>query len=357
MTAIWYAQIRKGEIERVKQANIVKRIVFGLLGTAVITSFILFASNIYSAEQAALTEEPSLDIDTKDENLSIRMSERHMLLQPQAASPSETADAIPSGQEETALHNPDQSSQETDAIEDSPEQKDAKKQEASQEQEDAQKQEDAASKNTSDRKKKQKSDKKAKQFCTVTEEYFSDALFIGDSRTVGMLQSHLLSNASYYAKTGIGIGDILSERIVNESGTMISVSEALCLHTFSKVYIMIGINDISSGDTEWFTQQYKEILDTVRNTQPNAVIYIQGNIPMSYGTQDLNGALNNKNLSLRNEASRALADKNTIFYLDIGSIYADDNGNLQPCYTTDGLHVMPDYYSLWVDYLLHHAIV
>ena len=78
---------------------------------------------------------------------------------------------------------------------------------------------------------------------------------------------------------------------------------------------------------------------------------------MSYGTQDLNGALNNKNLSLRNEASRALADKKTVFYLDIGSIYADDNGNLQPCYTTDGLHVMPDYYSLWVDYLLHHAIV
>lgn len=351
MTAIWHAQIRKGEIERVKQANIVKRIVFGLLGTAVITSFILFASNIYSAEQAALTEEPSLDIDTKDENLSIRMSERHMLLQPQAASPSETADAVPSGQEETALHSPDQSNQETDAIEDSLEKDDSQKQDTSQEQD------DAASKNTSDREKKQKSGKKTKQFCTVTEEYFSDALFIGDSRTVGMLQSHLLSNACYYAKTGIGIGDILSERIVNEGGTMISVSEALCLHTFSKVYIMIGINDISSGDTEWFTQQYKNILDTVRNTQPNAVIYIQGNIPMSYGTQDLNGALNNKNLSLRNEASRALADKKTIFYLDIGSIYADDNGNLQPCYTTDGLHVMPDYYSLWVDYLLHHAIV
>lgn len=308
VTAIWHTQTRKGEIKRVKQANIVKRIVFGLLGTAVITSFILFASNVYSVDQAALTEEPSSDTKDENENLSIRMSERHLLM-------------------------------ETAAMDHS------------------QRQNDAASKNTSAHEKKQKSVKKTRQFCTVTEDYFSDALFIGDSRTVGMLQSHLLSNAAYYAKTGIGIGDILSERIVNEGGTMISISEALRLHTFGKIYIMIGINDISSGDTEWFTQQYKNILETIRETQPDAIIYIQGNIPMSYGTQDLNGALNNQNLSLRNEASRTLADKKTVFYLDISSIYADDNGNLQPCYTSDGLHVMPDYYSLWVDYLLHHAVM
>ena len=78
---------------------------------------------------------------------------------------------------------------------------------------------------------------------------------------------------------------------------------------------------------------------------------------MSYGTQDFEGSLNNHNLSLRNEASRALADKKSVFYLDIDKIYADEIGNLQSCYTTDGLHVMPDYYTLWVDYLLHHAIV
>ena len=43
--------------------------------------------------------------------------------------------------------------------------------------------------------------------------------------------------------------------------------------------------------------------------------------------------------------------------MDIDKIYADNNGNLQPGYTTDGLHVSSGYYPLWVDYLMQHAIV
>ncbi len=194
-------------------------------------------------------------------------------------------------------------------------------------------------------------------FQTVTEEYFSDALFIGDSRTVGMQQSSLLPGAVFYAKTGIGIGDILTERIVNENGYLISVKDALSRHSFGKVYIMIGINDMSMGDTQWFKEKYAEILNTVRRTQPDAIIYIQGNIPMSYGTQDLHGSLNNLNLRQRDEASKELADSKTIFYLDVNTLYADANGHLASMYTTDGLHIKPNYYPLWTDYLKHRAIV
>ena len=195
------------------------------------------------------------------------------------------------------------------------------------------------------------------EFTQVDESYFDDALFIGDSRTIGMQQSQLLPASCYYAKTGIGIGDILSERIVNEGGYMTSVADALSRHSFGKVYIMIGINDISRGDVDWFLEQYQKILDTVARTQPNAIVYIQANIPMSYGKQDLNGTLNNRNLALRNEASSTLADSKTVFYLDISQVYADAYGNLASLYTRDGLHVKPDHYALWVDYLLHHAIV
>ena len=194
-------------------------------------------------------------------------------------------------------------------------------------------------------------------FHTVTEDYFSDALFIGDSRTVGMQQSGLLPNATFYAKTGIGIGELLSQCIVNEGGYLISVEIALHRHSFGKVYIMIGINDMSMGDTDWFRQQYEKIIQAVRQTQPDAIIYIQGNIPMSYGIQDFDGSLNNRNLRLRDEASRELADSETIFYLDVDTLYADKNGHLASMYTADGLHIKRNYYPLWVDYLEHRAII
>ncbi len=328
-----------------------KRIVLGSIGTIVLTSFILFALDAYSADRAAshltvqtnstLSDTATLaketNMHTKEEMLSIGTNERQMLYQPQV---SDTPDDVPSKANDQ-LSVPSSTDDGTSSASD---EKPA-----------------AAKKSDTDtaksKKKKKESDKKRLTFTTVTEDYFSDALFIGDSRTVGMMQSHLLPESAYYARTGIGIGDILTERIVSEGGRMISIQEALCLHSFGKVYIMIGINDISRGDTDWFLEQYQNILTAVRQTQPDAVIYIQGNIPMSYGTQDLTGALNNQNLASRNEASRTLADSQNIFYLDIDKIYADNNGNLQPGYTTDGLHVSSGYYSLWVDYLMQHAIV
>ena len=195
---------------------------------------------------------------------------------------------------------------------------------------------------------------------TVGDDYFADALFIGDSRTVGIQESGLLPEATYYAKVGIGIGELLEEAIIYENGMMLTIPQALQLHSFGKVYVMIGINDMSKGDVDWFLEKYKEILEVVRETQPEAVIYIQGNIPMAYYKQEADsseGALTNANLRERNTASRRLADGKLVFYLDTQDIYADSYGNLNTIYTTDGLHVKLSDYDLWMDYLKQHARV
>lgn len=219
------------------------------------------------------------------------------------------------------------------------------------------KQQIAASAKSKTQQSKKTAKKKTAAYYKVSKNYFSDAVFIGDSRTVGMYESQLLPDATYYAKVGIGIGGILAQRFIEEGGTTFTLEEALSRNSFGKVYIMIGINDMSSGDVDWFTEKYREILRIVRMTQPDAVIYIQGNIPMGYDIQDLSGSLNNENLNSRNEASRQLADGKHIFYLEIEDIYADANGHLNSYFSSDGLHVRPNYYPLWVDFLLHHAVV
>ena len=396
-----------------------KRAVLCLSGTIALTSFLLFAINAYHANQTdsenaapAGSQEAGFSAGNGAMQPDISSGERHLVYQPQqSASPDGTAadgqnagvqaeqSSGPdnsgtgnlSGQSNSGTENPaslDGSANQADGQNDSDtgssssgksdktdsgnsssdkddktdsanadSGKDSKTDSAN-----ADSGKDSKDNSSSGGKKKDDSGKKKNSgqdntFHTVTEDYFSDALFIGDSRTVGMQQSGLLPNATFYAKTGIGIGELLSQCIVNEGGYLISVENALHRHSFGKVYIMIGINDMSMGDTDWFRQQYEKIIQAVRQTQPDAIIYIQGNIPMSYGKQDLNGTLNNRNLALRNEASSTLADSKTVFYLDISQVYADAYGNLASLYTRDGLHVKPDHYALWVDYLLHHAIV
>ena len=359
-----------------KQMKIIKRLAAGIVGSIALTSFILSALDAYLARQAASNQATqqyadAAGQDDPEEHLSIGSSERHMLYQPSSSQSDQTGNSLSQGDANASgsshasgvtnasdnqlqanslkpSHSNPQSKAETQA--DKQNSSDSTKQ--ADKQKNTKKQTDKPSSKNG-----HASDKKTLSFQTVTEDYFSDALFIGDSRTIGMQQSQLLPASCYYAKTGIGIGDILSERIVNEGGYMTSVADALSRHSFGKVYIMIGINDISRGDVDWFLEQYQKILDTVTRTQPNAIVYIQANIPMSYGKQDLNGTLNNRNLALRNEASSTLADSKTVFYLDISQVYADAYGNLASLYTRDGLHVKPDHYALWVDYLLHHAIV
>lgn len=347
--------------------KIAERVFIGLLGTAVLTTVILFALDAYNAHLKTVQLASLLDTGGSDANdktgagldettLSVGSREHRIVYQ--------ARDNTGSNDDLIAQHNLSDSKKQASS-ESGQQGRQADTQSEKQDgqaetQSDSKKsQNDTEDEKTDSKDKKAESDdtKRRMEFENVEEDYFSDALFIGDSRTVGMQQSNLLPNATYYAKTGIGIGNILTKRIVNEGGVMISVQEALHRHSFGKVYIMIGINDISAGDSEWFAEQYTEILDVVRQTQSDAVIYIQGNIPMSYGTQDMNGALNNKNLALRNEASRALADGKNIFYLDVDEIYADGNGNLASMYTGDGLHIETSHYPIWVDYLLHHAIV
>lgn len=355
--------------ERVKYVKITGRIVLGTLATAGLASGILFALDAYHAGQPASTltalskaspggTDLFTGLDDEDVKPSIGTKEQQIVYQTQEET----------GQPQLGSGQPLQDAGQEDAAGQAAAGMgiqgkgsgfgDAKDNEAADKETEAVDKETEASASVG--KKRAKKNKESKKDCTfheVTQDYFSDALFIGDSRTVGMQQSGLLADAAYYAKTGIGIGDFLSQRIVNEGGTMISVEEALGRHSFRKVYIMLGINDMSRGDEEWFAGQYMQILEAVRRTQPDAVIYIQGNIPMGYSTQDMSGALNNRNLKLRNEASRALADSEHIFYLDVDEVFMDGYGNLASMYTADGLHVRPRYYPLWVDYLVHHAIV
>lgn len=396
-----------------------KQAVLCLSGTIALTSFLLFAINAYHANQTdsenaapAGSQEAGFSAGNGAMQPDISSGERHLVYQPQqSASPDGTAadgqnagvqaeqSSGPdnsgtgnlSGQSNSGTENPaslDGSANQADGQNDSDtgssssgksdktdsgnsssdkddktdsanadSGKDSKTDSAN-----ADSGKDNKDNSSSGGKKKDDSGKKKNSgqdntFHTVTEDYFSDALFIGDSRTVGMQQSGLLPNATFYAKTGIGIGELLSQCIVNEGGYLISVENALHRHSFGKVYIMIGINDMSMGDTDWFRQQYEKIIQAVRQTQPDAIIYIQGNIPMSYGIQDFDGSLNNRNLRLRDEASRELADSETIFYLDVDTLYADKNGHLASMYTADGLHIKRNYYPLWVDYLEHRAII
>lgn len=196
-------------------------------------------------------------------------------------------------------------------------------------------------------------------FVTVDESYFDDALFIGDSRTVGLWEyAGMQERATFFCKTSLTIWNVLEKPIVkNEEGKNITVDEALQERTFGKIYLMLGINELGRGNTELFMEQYQSVVARIQKLQPDAIIFVEGIMRVSGQKNQEDPIFNNKNINERNERIAQLADGVNLFYIDVNEAVCDENGDLVADYTYDQIHLKAAYYDLWKQFLLEHGIV
>lgn len=194
----------------------------------------------------------------------------------------------------------------------------------------------------------------------VEDDYFSDALFLGDSRTVGLHQyGGLGETATFYASTGMTIYKLFGAEIVELPGQQekISVEEALQHQSFGKIYIMMGINEVGRGTAERYAESYKEVIDRLQELQPGALIYIQSILKVTTARSAKGDYINNEAIQARNDALSQLADGEKIFYLDVNQAVCDENGDLGKDYTSDGVHLKAKYISLWEEFLKDNAVL
>lgn len=197
-------------------------------------------------------------------------------------------------------------------------------------------------------------------FVAVEDDYFSDAVFIGDSRTVGMYEyGELEDTAAFYASTGLTIFKIFDSAIVEVAGQKkkITIEEALQENSFAKIYLMIGINEMGTGTVETFIAKYKEVVEHLKELQPGAIIYIQGIIKVTTERSNQGDYINNEGIEARNQELEKLADNKDIFYLDVNPLICDETGGLIESYTFDGVHLKAKYIQIWKDYLKENAVL
>lgn len=191
-------------------------------------------------------------------------------------------------------------------------------------------------------------------FKTVDKSYFDDALFIGDSRTVGLHRYAEIYNADYLAEVGGTIHGVYGVTCADENGYY-TLMDLLQSRTYGKVYIMFGVNEIA-GDLQNNADAYLELVNTVKHYQPNALIYICANLHVGESYTYVNPYYNNERLDTYNEMLSKYADGKTTFYIDVNEVYDDKNGNLAAEYTGDGLHLYENCYPVWASWLCARAI-
>lgn len=183
-----------------------------------------------------------------------------------------------------------------------------------------------------------------------SKDYFTDALFIGDSRTVGIAEYGTIKNATYFANTGMSVYNIWSQKIDISSIGKVSLEELLDKKNFGKVYIMLGINEIGYNMSQT-AKKYQELVKYVNTKQPKAIIYLQANLHVTKEKSDSDKSINNTRINKLNSAISKMSNNKNIFYLDVNSIFDDSSGNLRADYTSDKVHIYGKYYKQWTEWI------
>ena len=195
-----------------------------------------------------------------------------------------------------------------------------------------------------------------KSFHPVDDSYFSDAVFIGDSRTVGLHDYGGLNDSTFYATVGMNIYNLWTEKFCEVDGEKVTLEEALKAKQYGKIYFQIGINEMGRGTLDGFMTAYEESVKKFRELQPDAVIFVQGIMKVAKEKSDKDPIFNNVGIEQRNERIAALADGKNIFYLDMNEVVCDEDGNLKSNLTFDDVHLYGSKYDIWVDYLKEKGI-
>ena len=186
-------------------------------------------------------------------------------------------------------------------------------------------------------------------------DYFSDALFIGDSRTVGIAEYGTIKNATYFASTGMSVYNIWRQKIGISSVGKVSLEELLGKQKFDKVYIMLGINEIGYNMSQTI-KKYQELVKYVKSKQPKAIIYLQANLHVTKAKSDSDKTINNTRINKLNSLISKMANNKDIFYLDVNSVFDDNSGNLRADYTSDKVHIYGKYYKQWTEWIRKNVV-
>lgn len=170
-----------------------------------------------------------------------------------------------------------------------------------------------------------------------------DIIMLGNSLTDGAEWNELMRN-SHVKNRGI-IGDIVQgyyERM-----------EPILKGQPKKIFIMGGVNDVShdvSGDS--IARAMEKLIVLIKTQSPRTQIYLQSMLPFNNEVRLWRLLEGREHVVVEgNRALEQVARRQRVTWIDLYTLFVDDNGRLKAEYTNDGLHLMGPAYLIWRDAL------
>lgn len=187
----------------------------------------------------------------------------------------------------------------------------------------------------------------------VPEDFFENTLFIGDSRTVGLMEYGNIQGAHFFATSGLCIYDLDDTAIDIPGVGKVTILELLAKQNYSRIYLMMGINELGA-DIDYTGNLYREFITKIMELQPDTQLVICGNLHVTKGRSDSDTIYNNANIDRLNSHLKEIAQEKHLKYIDSNSIFDDETNSLSEAYTNDRTHPLGVNYQRWVVWLANY---
>lgn len=190
----------------------------------------------------------------------------------------------------------------------------------------------------------------------VEDGYFTDTVFLGDSRTEGFHLYSGLQEGEYLYAVGATVESVFTKATQETEGGKVPILDALAELECGKVYIMLGANELGWPRSEAFHDQYGKVIDRIREDHPDAEVVIQSILPVSAVQESKGSYVNNSRIQTYNAILEELALEKECPYLNVSEAVTGEDGCLRPELTTDGIHLNTAGCKEWLNYLKTHAV-
>ena len=121
----------------------------------------------------------------------------------------------------------------------------------------------------------------------------------------------------------------------------------------SKLFVMIGVNDIGKDIPEAvIANNVRKAIEEVQEESPHTQIFVQSVLPVDPAYPNFPQHYDKEHQIIRlNRLLRNVAAESNVKFVNLYPLFLDNVGWMEDRFTSDGLHLSPAGYELWVDYL------
>ncbi|WP_158589444.1 SGNH/GDSL hydrolase family protein [Butyrivibrio sp. CB08] len=186
--------------------------------------------------------------------------------------------------------------------------------------------------------------------------YLNRCVFLGDSRTVAMVNYGFFNDDAALAQIGISHPAFASNKFINNAGKEYTLKTYLSSHQAPVIYILLGVNGINDPSESHYQKTFISLIDSVIEMAPNSNVVL-----VAIGPVDDNGiyknSVQNAWIDKYNNFLLETAKEKHIFYLDIAEILKGSDGQVKSEYNGgDGLHYSGKGCEAIFRYIVEHPV-